>query len=454
MEQTFSPRSPNLQVGDADHAGIYKRVSAKIVPFLFISFVICNIDRMNAGFAALDFERDLGFGPAVYGLGASLFFIGYSLFEVPSNLMLDKIGARKTFMRIMILWGIASAAQAFVKTPMQFYIVRIFLGAAEAGFVPGTILYLTQWFPPARRAQMQGLFYVGMPIAGIVGSPVSGLIMHSFQDVWALKGWQWMFILEALPAVLLGLYAWRYLDDKPQSAKWLSPSDREFIINEVARNRAQKTAHVDASIFKAVLREKLVWAAGIVYFTLVCTSSAVSFWMPSVVKSFGFRDPLQIGLLSGIPPAAMLACMLLLSRRSDRVGERRLHLAIPLLIGSLCLIGLGLVKNDVVASMILLAGASCLVAGTYPVFWAVPSTRLPAPIAAAGLGLVGGMGSLGGLAGSAIFGWARATFGSFSVGLYIIAAVIAVGAIVALTCFGAPKRVAAEPLEAADSQAS
>ncbi|MDR6397501.1 MFS transporter [Herbaspirillum seropedicae] len=423
-----------------DHEAIYKKVTFRIVPFLFLAFVMCNIDRMNAGFAALDFERDLGFSAAVYGLGASLFFIGYSLFEVPSNLILERIGPRKTFMRIMILWGIASAAQAFVQTPMQFYIVRILLGAAEAGFVPGTIYYLSQWYPPARRAQMQGLFYIGMPIAGVVGSPVSGLIMYSFQDVWTLKGWQWMFIIEGLPAVLLGLYAWKLLDEKPETAKWLSATERDFLSSEVARHRVQKGIHLGRSVLAAALREKLVWAAGAVYFALICTSSAISFWMPSVVKSFGFKDPLQIGLFSAIPPAAMFACMLLLGRHSDRVGERRLHLAIPLLIGSLCLLGLGLFKGNLLLSMILLCGASAMVAGTYPVFWAVPSGRLPASVAAAGLGFVGSMGSLGGLGGSAIFGWARENFGSFSAGLFIIAAVIAVGAIIVLICFGTPQR--------------
>jgi ACS family phthalate transporter-like MFS transporter len=410
----------------------YRAIAQRIVPFLLFSFVICNIDRMNAGFAALDFEKDLGFGPAVYGLGASLFFIGYSLFELPSNLILNRIGARKTFVRIMILWGIASAAQAFVKTPMQFYVVRALLGAAEAGFLPGAIFYLTRWFPSSRRAQIQSLFYIGMPVAGLIGSPISGAIMHAFADTHGLKGWQWMFILEAAPTVLLALYAWFFLIETPDRAPWLSEHQRKLVAADLLADEKTRAPAKSKSSLLSAVREPRVWVAAFTYLTLICTSSAMSFWMPSLIKSLGFRDPLTIGALAACPALAMLTWMLCLSRHSDRTLERKWHLCGSLLAGSVCLVALAVFRNNALASLILISAASGLIAGTYPVFWSIPSSILPRSVAAAGIGLIGGIGSLGGLLGASVFGWARAQFGSFTVGLYFIAAIIALGAFVML----------------------
>ncbi|MDR8071874.1 MFS transporter [Burkholderia cenocepacia] len=409
-------------------AEAYRIITRKIVPFLLLAYLVCNIDRMNAGFAALDFQKDLGFGAAVYGLGASLFFIGYSLFELPSNLVLERIGARKTFVRIMILWGLASAAQAFVKTPMQFYIVRIFLGAAEAGFLPGAIFYLTHWFPSSRRARIQSLFYIGMPIAGLIGSPVSGFIMHALSASSGLKGWQWMFIIEAAPTIALGIYAWFFLTESPAKADWLTKSQRRLVLEDLQADEKTRLPARHRSSLTAAVREPRVWIAAFTYICLVCTSSALSFWMPSVIKSFGFADPLLIGMLSACPALAMLAWMIFLSRRSDRKQERRWHLGASLLCGSLCLVGLALSTSNTLLSLTLLTMASGLIAGTYPVFWAIPSAILPPTARAAGIGLIGGIGSLGGLLGASVFGWTRAHFGSFTMGLYFIAAIIAAGA--------------------------
>ncbi|HVW50010.1 MAG TPA: MFS transporter [Trinickia sp.] len=406
----------------------YRVITRKIVPFLLLAYLVCNIDRMNAGFAALDFQKDLGFGPAVYGLGASLFFIGYSLFELPSNLVLERIGARKTFVRIMILWGVASAAQAFVKTPMQFYIVRILLGAAEAGFLPGAIFYLTRWFPSSRRARIQSLFYIGMPVAGLIGSPVSGLIMHALSASSGLKGWQWMFIIEAAPTIVLGIYAWFFLTETPAKADWLTESQRRLVLDDLESDEKARLSMGRRSSLVGAVREPRVWVAAFTYICLVCTSSALSFWMPSVIKSFGFVDPLFIGLLSACPALAMLAWMITLSRHSDRKQERKWHLGASLLCGSLCLVGLALFANNTLLSLALLTMASGLIAGTYPVFWAIPSAILLPSTRAAGIGLIGGIGSLGGLLGASVFGWTRAHFGSFTMGLYFIAAIIAAGA--------------------------
>ncbi|MCA8031008.1 MFS transporter [Burkholderia cepacia] len=410
----------------------YRRIGMRIAPFLLFSFVICNIDRMNAGFAALDFEKDLGFGPAVYGLGASLFFIGYALFELPSNLILDRIGARKTFVRIMILWGLASAAQAFVKTPTQFYVVRALLGAAEAGFLPGAIFYLTRWFPSSRRARIQSLFYIGMPVAGIIGSPISGAIMHVFADTHGMKGWQWMFILEAAPTVLLALYAWFFLIETPAEAPWLTEQQRKLVSEDLLADEKTRAPAKSKSSLLAAVREPGVWVSAFTYLTLICTSSAMSFWMPSLIKSLGFRDPLTIGGLAACPAIAMFIWMLCLSRHSDRTLERKWHLSGSLLAGSACLVAVAIFRENALVSLALITAASGFIAGTYPVFWAIPSAILPRSHAAAGIGLIGGIGSLGGLLGASVFGWARAQFGSFSVGLYFIAAIIAMGAIVML----------------------
>lgn len=415
--------------GTGTRESAYRLIARRVVPFLFLAYVVCNIDRMNAGFAALDFQKDLGFGPAIYGLGASLFFIGYALFELPSNLLLEKIGARKTFTRIMLLWGCASAAQAFVTTPFQFYVVRVILGAAEAGFLPGAIYYLTRWFPTDRRAQIQSLFYIGMPVAGIIGSPISGLIMHAFQDSTTLRGWQWMFILEAVPTILLGAYAFFALAESPESAQWLQPDQRLAVLTELQAKEKKREKVNGSSSLLAAMREPLVWVASFTYICLVCTSSALSFWMPSVIKSFGLRDPLWIGMLSAAPAVAMLVYMILLSRHSDRKQERRWHLGASLFAGSICLVGLGFFSGNILLSMVLLTLASGLIAGCYPVFWAIPSGALPRSISAAGIGLIGGVGSLGGLLGSSIFGFAKAHTGSFSMGLYFIAVVIAAGAL-------------------------
>ena len=322
-------------------ARTYGKVALRILPITIVAYVIAYVDRVNVGFAKLQFMQDLQFNEAVYGLGAGLFFIGYMLFEVPSNLYLEKVGARVTIARIMILWGLISTAMAFVGSATQFYIMRFFLGAAEAGFFPGIILYLSYWFPSARRARITSFFTMGGAIAGIVGGPLSGWLL-TLEGQHGLRGWQILFIYEGLPAVLLGLFSYFYMDDKPEKVSWLTAREKEIVIQNLQVEQQNKdTAH--HSTLGQAFRDPIVYVLAVAYIAVISGTSTVALWAPSVFKGLGLGAS-TIGVLTGAPFIFAVAFMYLLGRSSDRMVERRWHYAGAISAAgiSLALLGLGL----------------------------------------------------------------------------------------------------------------
>ncbi|MFC6051060.1 MFS transporter, partial [Methylobacterium hispanicum] len=310
----------------------YTKVFWRLVPFLMLCYVIAYLDRVNVGFAKLQMSQELKFSETVYGLGAGLFFIGYFLFEVPSNVILHRVGARVWIARIMITWGLISGAFMFVNSATSFYIMRFLLGLAEAGFYPGVILYVTSWFPAHRRARVIAVFMSAIPVSGIFGNPLSGWIMDAFNGAYGLSGWQWMFLIEAIPAVLVGAAVFLYLDNRPADAAWLTEAEKAVIERDIAAEREGKTEspHSIATVF----RNGRIWFMSLIYFAFVTGQYGLTFWMPTIVKASGIQGNLNIGLVSAIPFLFAVFVMILLGRSADRMRERRWHLIVPALAGS------------------------------------------------------------------------------------------------------------------------
>src|SRR5262245_26635884 len=302
-------------VSGAELEPVYARIALRIMPFLILLFVVAWLDRVNVGFAKLRMSSDLGFSEAVYGFGAGVFFLGYRLFEVPSNLLLEQIGAGKTFARIALPWGVTSIAMMFVKTAGMFYLLRVLLGAFEAGLYPGVVLYLTYWFPERHRGRMMGLFMIAGPVAGIVGGPISGLIMAATGDTGGLANWQWLFLLEGLPSVTLGLLTFVVVDDTPAQARWLSDREKAFVLEDLSRER-REAARMHSLV--GALRLPRVWLLTIVYFCLVSANPTLGFWGPTIISGLGVKSDLAIGLLSAVPYIVAVTATVLVGRHSDR----------------------------------------------------------------------------------------------------------------------------------------
>ena len=336
---------------DTEH--VYAKVTWRLVPLLFICYVISYLDRINVGFAQLQMKSELGFSDTVYGFGAGIFFVGYFLFEVPSNLILEKIGARLTLFRIMFVWGLLSAGMAFVSSPMIFYVIRFLLGVFEAGFFPGVILYLTYWYPGSRRARIIAMFMSGIAIAGALGGPISGWIMNDMAGVAGLSGWQWMFILEGLPATFLGIFVFFYLDDRPEDAKWLDREEKAIIRHHLDLERADDPMphHGQAKRHSAweAFKDPKVYVLSFAYFCFICGVYVISFWLPTFIKEMGVQNPLHVGLLSFIPYGITAVGMVLIGRHSDLKLERRWHCAIPAFIGAFGLVAMVHLPADNIA---------------------------------------------------------------------------------------------------------
>ena len=406
----------------------YAKVTWRIIPLLFLCYVVAYLDRVNVGFAKLQMVGDLKFSDTVYGLGAGMFFVGYCLFEVPTNLLLYRVGARKVMTRIMITWGAISALTMFVTTPMQFYVVRFFLGVAEAGFFPGMILYLTYWFPAARRGRIISLFMTAVPVSGIVGGPVSGWIMVHFAGVNGWAGWQWLFLLEGAPTMLIGILVWFYLDDGIASARWLSDDEKRLLKEKIAGDGGSKADH---SFIKALGNPK-VWILGLMYFGVVMGLYGISFWLPTLIKATGINNPLDVGLLSAIPYIAAVAAMLVVGASADKLRERRWHFAIPAILG-----GVGLILSATFASSTTFAIAALTLAAagiiaSLPLFWTFPPAYLTGTAAAGGIALIGALGNLGGFVSPYTLGFVKDLTKSTDVGMYVLAGVVFMSAILAL----------------------
>jgi sugar phosphate permease len=408
-------------------AALYSRINWRLLPFLVTCYMFAYLDRVNVGFAKLQMQSDLSFSDAAYGVGAGIFFIGYVLFELPSNLMLPKVGARRTFSRILVLWGITSASMLFVRSVPAFYAMRFLLGVFEAGFAPGMIYYLSCWYGPARMARAIALVFVAGPLGGIVGGPASAWLMTNLSGVGGLAGWQWMFLVEGLPFIALGLLTLRVLSDKPDQARWLSDAEKEVLQRETA-----PTLH-RADSFKAVLKSPRVYVLALAYFNIIFPIYAISFWLPTLLTEQGVSNTMRLGWYTAIPYLAAAVCMYLAGRRSDRVGERRFHCAIPALAGAMCLIAAIFADGNLVATLVALTAATACLWMAYTVFWAIPSELVEGTAAAGGIALINTVGLSGGFWGPAVIGWTKASTGSVHAGLFVMACATTVAVVLILT---------------------
>ncbi|MCT9142675.1 MFS transporter [Streptomyces violarus] len=419
------------QVPDvARENAVFRKVVRRIVPFLVLCYVVSYLDRVNVGFAKLQMSDDLGFSEAAYGLGAGLFFIGYFLFEVPSNLMLQRVGARTWIARIMISWGLVSASFVFVSNEPTFYVLRFLLGAAEAGFYPGVILYCTYWFPSQRRARVIAMFMSAIPVAGIFGNPLSGWIMDRFQGVKGWQGWQWMFLLEAIPAVLIGVATLFYLDNSVRAAKWLTDEEKDVVERAIAEDAAHRTVH--GRVWDA-FREPKVWLMCLIYFCFVMGQYALTFWMPTFIESTGIEGNLAIGALSAVPFLAALVTMNVLGRSADKRRERRWHLVLPSLMGA---VGFSLAAGWAGSTALSLVALSVAAAGVLtcaPLFWSLPTAFLGGTAAAVGLAAINSVGNLAGFVSPYMIGALKDATGSTSLPMYVLALSLVVGAAAVLT---------------------
>jgi D-galactonate transporter len=414
----------------------YAKVSLRLIPFLFLCYVAAYLDRVNVGFAKLQMLNDLHFSDTVYGIGAGIFFLGYFLFEVPSNIILSKTGARVWIARIMITWGLISAAMMFTTSVTSFYVLRFLLGVAEAGFFPGVILYLTYWYPARRRARIVALFMTAVAFSGIVGGPLSGWIMQTFAGVNGWAGWQWLFVLEGIPSVLLGIWVLFYLDDGIRHAKWLSEDEKQLLEAEIAKE--EKTKH--NLTLGQVFASGKVWLLAFIYFSFIMGLYGVSFWLPQLIKAAGVKDVLDIGLLTTIPYAAAVVLMLVLGRSSDKSGERRWHIAGAALLGGAGLIASAIYGNNVVLAMAALTLATAGIISTLPLFWTLPTALLGGTAAAAGIAMINSIGNLAGFASPYLVGVIKDATQSTANGIYLLAASLFVGALLVLFCI--PKNMA------------
>ena len=411
---------PHQEYTPNDEA-LFAKVSWHLLPLLIVCYIIAFLDRVNIGFAQLQMKQTLTFSDAAYAFGAGVFFLGYFLFEVPSNLLLEKIGARKTLLRIMFCWGIVASAMMFVQTPTQFYILRFLLGAFEAGFFPGIILYLTYWYPSARRAKAIATFMTGATIAYLIAGPFSGAILKYMNGWLGFHGWQWMFVVQGLPASILGIVAFFYLKDKPEQANWLTPAEKASLRNHID-NDAHVVATASHGSLWALLRDPKVYTMSLAYFLLLGATYVMVFWTPTLIKSWGIADLFVIGLLSAIGPVFAIIGMVLIGRSSDRHMERRWHFFLCASLVSVGAFIVTLTLGNVPAS---LAGLAVLTIGqssATPIFFAALSEYLPKKTAAGGIALISSLGNLGPFVMPSVTTWINSTTGSPVYSLYLMMA--------------------------------
>jgi MFS transporter, ACS family, tartrate transporter len=414
---------------DSDvHPRTMRKVAARLIPVLLLLYVIAYLDRVNVTFAQDKLQSDLGFSGAVYGFGAGIFFIGYFFLEVPSNLALHKFGARKWMARIMITWGVISACTMLVRSPVSFYAVRFLLGVAEAGFFPGMILYLSYWFPARERARAVGFFMSAIAISYAIGAPISGLIMSVFGGVGGLTDWQWLFLIEAVPAVLAGVFVLFYLDDGPADATWLQDDEKRWLATrlegeERTRMRAERHTVGEA------LKDRRVLAFGLLYFCMVVNVYGLSFWVGEIVDNIGGLGDVGKGFVTAIPYAVAIVGLVVISRHSDRTGERKRHVAVSLVIAAVAF-AVSTIVSPVAAVAALAVGLFFLL-GAHPVFWTMPAALLSGTAAAAGIALINSIGNIGGFVGPYLVGLVEDATGSTDGGLLALAVILVGGAVLA-----------------------
>jgi sugar phosphate permease len=420
---------------------VYRKIAWRLLPLLFLSYLFAFLDRINVGYAQLQMKTMLGFSDSVYGVGAGIFFISYILFEIPSNLWMARAGARFTLSRIMFLWGVISALTMFVKTPGQFYAARFLLGLFEAGFFPGVILYLTYWFPATRRGRVTGLFMLAIPVAGMAGGPLSGWIMSVLNMHRNLAGWQWMYLLEGIPASVLGISCFFYCPDGPSSAVWLNDSERNLIraaltVPVKARNgrHVEEPLSVPMRASLAIFCNRRILALSFVYFTIACATYTYTFWLPTILSTAGVASIAEIGWLSAIPYCFATAGALAIARSSDLRGERRWHVAVPFAVAALALGGTTFVRDSLPTTILLLSIAAFLQFGAGILFWALLPAYLTTETAPRGIATVSSIGVLGGFAAPTLLGWIKAGTGQLDIGIQLICVLMIAGSITVILC--------------------
>jgi len=414
-------RQPHQETPSQIEAVVVRKLTWRLIPFLFLLYIVAYLDRINVGFAALQMRQQLALTDAVYGLGAGMFFAGYFFFQVPSNLALQQIGARRWIALLMMVWGLISASMIVVRGAHSFYVLRFLLGAAEAGFFPGVILYLKNWFPAQARARTVARFMTAAPLSGVVGGPLSGALL-GLHRTGGLAGWQWMFLLEGVPAVLLGGVALAYLVDRPEDATWLSPKETTWLVEQLRQERTVVTG--PAGAFSA-LRSARIWMLALVYFGVNTVSYGISLWLPTLIRSLSGVSNFAIGALSSIPYVAAAIAMVAVGLHSDRSGERRWHTAVPAFAGALALIGAAYstsVGPAILAISIAMLGVSSMVGP----FWAMPTSLLSGTAAATGIAFINSVGNLGGFVGPYAIGLVRTSTGNFKGGFLLVSAALAV----------------------------
>ncbi|MGN8546543.1 MFS transporter [Bradyrhizobium sp. 13971] len=417
---------------DAAHSRLYGRIAWRLIPFLLACYTVAIIDRFNIGFAKLQFLHDLQIDDAVFGLAAGIFSVGYVALEVPSNLLLVKVGVRKTLLRIMVLWGVVTMLLALVQNQYHLYLLRFLLGAAEGGFFPGILYYLTLWFPDRVRGRMTSLFVMAVPLGGVIAGPLSGLIMDHMQGVHGLHGWQWLFILEGGPAVLLGIVAYLYLADGPQVASWLSVDERRQVASDLARDRAAVPGTTRS--FAAALREPRVYLLSFIYFAFFCSLNTILLWTPTLLKRVGVATTTEIGWLSGAISVASAIGMVAIGYSSDRTRERRWHVVCCGLVAAACFIALQAAQGSILLTVTLLAVASIGIFAILSLFWTIPNAMLEGSAAAGGIALISAIGSFGGAVCPALIGWMNVATGSIYAPLALVGTVLGIGMLTLIVC--------------------
>ena len=419
----------NIGAAVAARDGAYRKIAWRRMPFLMLCYLCAYLDRVNVGFAKLQMMDDLSLSETVYGLGAGIFFLGYFFFEVPSNLILHRVGARRWIARIMITWGLISGAFAFVETAWQFYLLRFLLGVAEAGLAPGLLLYLTYWFPAHRRARMTVLWFVAIPLSGMIGGPLSGWIMETFAGSHGWAGWQWMFMLEAIPTILMGFVVLVVLKDRVEQASWLDEGEKRMVRADLDEDNQQKSHH---GTIKEFVADKRLWTLAAIYFCVVMGQYALTFWLPTLVRNAGIREPLHIGLLTSLPYLCAIVFMLMAGRSGDRHRERRWHLIVPMVLGMAGLTMATLLGHSVTLSLLFLCLAAAGILSASSLFWMLPTNLLGGVSAAAGIAAVNCIANLAGFFSPWLIGSITTLTGSPASGMYFIAAVLLLGALCVL----------------------
>ncbi|QCY46855.1 MFS transporter [Glutamicibacter creatinolyticus] len=426
MKRLSSPRSAVASSRSSAEESVYRKINRRLLPFLLLCYTFAYLDRVNIGFAKLHMQEDIpAITEAVFGIGAGLFFLAYAILEIPSNMVMHRIGARKTITRIMVLWGIVSASMLFVRDEFSFYALRILLGIFEAGFAPGIILYLTYWFPAKRMAAAMGIYMLAGPIGSILGSGVSAAIISAMDDLLGMAGWQWMFLVQGIPCLLLGYLFWKLMYDRPDDAPWLTAAEKAIVRRVITETDAARIDHR----FVDVLKNPAVYVMAVAYFGIMCGIYAVSFWLPTILSDNGIRNNLTVGLLAAIPYVLTIPTMIFLSKSSDRTQDRHWHTIFPTILAAVGLTLAAFTSSNFLFSFTALCVAICSAWGAYTVFWAVPSQHFGGTAAAGGIALINTVGILGGFVAPTLLGFVKQATGSTQGGLLAMVGLLGLSAL-------------------------